>query len=134
MSLDGRYIATVLRRNPKAWHPHSGKPVTKVAADKLDELEGVKAELLAALRNCLSLVELKFGNTDRTGAAVMEQARAAIAKAEGGEAMAESQEQKAKRICAEIRSMSQEDRFDVLGQFCCHCGTDNPNCQCWNDE
>ena len=38
-------------------------------------------DLLEALGNCLSLVELKFGNTDPTGNAAIAQARAAIAKA-----------------------------------------------------
>lgn len=40
-------------------------------------------DLLEALRNCLSLVELKFGNTDQTGNAAIEQAKAALAKATG---------------------------------------------------
>lgn len=35
-------------------------------------------ELRTALRNCLSLVELKFGNTDPTANAAIEQALAAL--------------------------------------------------------
>lgn len=64
------------------WWP---TPRYATEAEAIAEARGAAAwrELLAALRNCLSLVDLKFGNTDETGSAAQEQARAAIAKATG---------------------------------------------------
>lgn len=52
----------------------------ETAAER-DSLKAINAELLEALLNNLSLVKLKFGNTDKTGNAVIEQAEAIIAKA-----------------------------------------------------
>lgn len=33
-----------------------------------------------------------------------------------------------------MKKMSDEKRMEVMANFCKHCGTDNPNCQCWNDD
>ena len=38
---------------------------------------------------------------------------------------------RAKKIFAEL---SAEQRMDVVAEYCKHCGSDNPSCQCWNDE
>ncbi len=37
-------------------------------------------------------------------------------------------------IIAAIQAMTPDQRMDVLHGFCRHCGSDNPQCQCWNDE
>ncbi len=76
-----RYEATrrgIYQDSPRigvAW-AESPALATRIA----DALNGSEA-LLEALENCLSLVELKFDDTDATGDAVMKQARAAIASA-----------------------------------------------------
>lgn len=46
-------------------------------SERADEAERQLDEALAALANCVSLVELKFGNTDDIANAAIEQARAA---------------------------------------------------------
>lgn len=33
-----------------------------------------------------------------------------------------------------LQEMPEEQRLDVFSSFCTHCGTNNPRCQCWNDE
>lgn len=33
-----------------------------------------------------------------------------------------------------MRLLSEDARTDVMSNFCKHCGSDNPSCQCWNDE
>lgn len=33
-----------------------------------------------------------------------------------------------------LMSLSQNERLEVFGYFCTKCGSDNPVCQCWNDE
>ena len=33
-----------------------------------------------------------------------------------------------------LRHLSEKDRLDLFHKFCVHCGSDNPRCQCWNDE
>ncbi len=39
-----------------------------------------------------------------------------------------------------LRMLPWQDRKDVMraiqynGEFCWHCGVDDPDCQCWNDE
>lgn len=38
------------------------------------------------------------------------------------------------RIIGEMRELSDEDRCRIIGAFCHHCGSVNPNCNCWNDE
>lgn len=30
--------------------------------------------------------------------------------------------------------LTDEQRYEVMSNFCTHCGSKNPNCQCWNDE
>lgn len=30
--------------------------------------------------------------------------------------------------------LTDEQRMDVFGHFCTHCGCPDPRCQCWNDE
>ena len=65
--------------------PDTAKRTMAVLAQMREEIKHlrvVNAELLEALENCLSLVELKFDDTDATGDAVMKQARAAIAAAQ----------------------------------------------------
>ena len=56
------------------------RPSTEEAAANA-RLIAASPDLAEALRNCLSLVELKFGNTDPTGNAAIEQAHAALRKA-----------------------------------------------------
>jgi hypothetical protein len=33
-----------------------------------------------------------------------------------------------------LSGMSDEERMDVFRNFCTHCGSDDPRCQCWSDE
>ena len=33
-----------------------------------------------------------------------------------------------------LMALTDEQRMEAFGFFCCHCGTDDPRCQCWNDE
>jgi len=33
-----------------------------------------------------------------------------------------------------MKRMTDEERMDVMGEFCRHCGDTDPRCQCWNDE
>jgi len=33
-----------------------------------------------------------------------------------------------------MQLMTDDERMDVMGEFCRHCGDINPRCQCWNDE
>ncbi|MBK8184840.1 MAG: hypothetical protein IPK63_18935 [Candidatus Competibacteraceae bacterium] len=37
-------------------------------------------------------------------------------------------------IVALMQRMTDEERMDVMSEFCRHCGDTNPCCQCWNDE
>jgi hypothetical protein len=30
--------------------------------------------------------------------------------------------------------LNEDERMEIFNKFCKHCGSDNPNCQCWNDE
>jgi len=30
--------------------------------------------------------------------------------------------------------LSDEERFNIFCNYCLHCGSLNPECQCWNDE
>lgn len=30
--------------------------------------------------------------------------------------------------------LTEEQRRGIAGSYCRHCFTDNPRCQCWNDE
>jgi hypothetical protein len=33
-----------------------------------------------------------------------------------------------------LMALTDEQRMIVFGFFCQHCGSDDPHCQCWNDE
>jgi hypothetical protein len=33
-----------------------------------------------------------------------------------------------------LKSMHAEDRMEVFSVFCKFCGSDDPDCVCWNDE
>jgi len=37
-----------------------------------------------------------------------------------------------------ISELTDDQRLEFFGEitegYCVHCGTNNPNCQCWNDE
>lgn len=37
-------------------------------------------------------------------------------------------------LVAGFAALTDEQRMEVMGDFCSHCGTANPGCQCWNDE
>ena len=40
-------------------------------------------------------------------------------------------------ICQAIKILNkftEEERLEVMNQYCKSCGSDNPKCQCWNDE
>lgn len=37
-------------------------------------------------------------------------------------------------VLADLRSLSIVERIKVLSEFCSYCGTEDPGCQCWNDE
>jgi hypothetical protein len=33
-----------------------------------------------------------------------------------------------------IRGLNDQDRLKVFGNFCTHCGIEDPGCRCWNNE
>lgn len=33
-----------------------------------------------------------------------------------------------------LHGLTHEQRTDIFNQFCKHCGSKDPDCQCWNDE
>lgn len=33
-----------------------------------------------------------------------------------------------------IQKLTPEQRSELFSTFCLSCGSDNPKCQCWNDE
>lgn len=33
-----------------------------------------------------------------------------------------------------LTNLTPEQRLEVFAHFCKSCGSDNPRCQCWNDE
>ena len=33
-----------------------------------------------------------------------------------------------------LLKLSDQERMEVFSQFCCHCGSDESRCYCWNDE
>lgn len=37
-------------------------------------------------------------------------------------------------IMHHLKDLSEDERVEVFSNFCMHCGSDNPSCQCWNDE
>jgi len=38
------------------------------------------------------------------------------------------------RLVGSLRFLSPEERFNIFCNFCTDCGSENPNCNCWNDE
>jgi hypothetical protein len=38
------------------------------------------------------------------------------------------------QIVAAMQMLSDEERMEIMRNFCRHCGNDDPRCQCWNDE
>lgn len=36
------------------------------------------------------------------------------------------------RAC--LKLLSDEERVDLFGEFCGECGSEDPTCQCWNDD
>jgi len=33
-----------------------------------------------------------------------------------------------------LRGMTDDQRLEAMGEFCGHCGTDDPRCRCWDDS
>lgn len=33
-----------------------------------------------------------------------------------------------------LKRLTDDERMDLFGDYCKHCGDTNPNCHCWNDE
>lgn len=33
-----------------------------------------------------------------------------------------------------MKQLLDDERMEVMAQFCKFCGSDNPSCSCWNDE
>jgi hypothetical protein len=33
-----------------------------------------------------------------------------------------------------LKSLTNEERMELWRDYCTHCGSDDPKCQCWNDE
>ena len=33
-----------------------------------------------------------------------------------------------------FKELTDEERLEVMNRYCKSCGSDNPRCQCWNDE
>lgn len=33
-----------------------------------------------------------------------------------------------------IKNLSDEQRMEIFSDYCRHCGSTDPKCQCWNDE
>ncbi len=33
-----------------------------------------------------------------------------------------------------LNSLSEDERMDVISNYCRYCGSSDPNCQCWNDD
>ncbi len=45
-----------------------------------------------------------------------------------------SEEITPERIIDLMREMTDEQRMQIMCEFCTHCGRNEPRCQCWNDE
>lgn len=41
---------------------------------------------------------------------------------------------KMEEILEELHELTESERLEIFAEFCRECGTDNPKCQCWNDE
>ena len=37
-------------------------------------------------------------------------------------------------VCDGVKAMTDNERLELFGGSCKHCGCDDPRCQCWNDE
>lgn len=35
---------------------------------------------------------------------------------------------------AAMAKLTSDERMEVMGAYCKHCGSTDPGCQCWNDE
>mgnify|MGYP006935392118 CR=1 FL=1 len=33
-----------------------------------------------------------------------------------------------------LKTLTDDERKELFGDYCIHCGCDSPCCQCWNDE
>ena len=53
---------------------------------------------------------------------------------EAGQRIASSSAAPSAAALANLLSLSEAERIDVFSNFCLRCGSDNPRCQCWNDE
>lgn len=40
----------------------------------------------------------------------------------------------ADRVEKQLDAMTDEQRLEVFGRYCVHCGRKDPRCQCWSDE
>lgn len=38
------------------------------------------------------------------------------------------------KVVEALLALTVDERAEVFGRFCTHCGSDDPRCQCWNDE
>lgn len=47
---------------------------------------------------------------------------------------AHSEQLTSETVVAAMRTWTDEQRMDVLREFCRHCGDTDPYCQCWNNE
>ena len=46
----------------------------------------------------------------------------------------ETRNERIARVVAEMLKLDDEERMEVMGEFCKFCGDTDPRCQCWNDE
>lgn len=37
-------------------------------------------------------------------------------------------------LLTSLKELDQESRLEIFRQFCNHCGSNDPRCQCWNDD
>lgn len=49
-------------------------------------------------------------------------------------AFARSEQERDSRLTEALAAMTDEQRMEIFSAFCRYCGSDNPACQCWNDE
>jgi hypothetical protein len=38
------------------------------------------------------------------------------------------------QIIYEMRKLTDAERLEVISSFCKYCGSEDPDCKCWNDE
>jgi hypothetical protein len=48
--------------------------------------------------------------------------------------LAAFKEDVAEAVYALMRALPDDERLEIMGKFCKHCGGEDPQCQCWNDE